>query len=376
MENYNFDNIRPFHDDEVPAVLEKLGADSTFKEIVRKIYPPSETEIYISNFTNIHTVFDFQSVYISRFVNKIIKHTVTDFTFSGLEKLHPAKKYLFISNHRDIILDSAFLNIILFESKYPTTQIAIGSNLLIYPWIKDLVRLNKSFIVQRGLGGKEMLEASRQLSAYIRKTLKNNEYSIWIAQKEGRTKDGNDKTHIGLLKMFNYSGNGNFTEDFRELNIVPVSISYEYEPCDILKTKETYIVRSGETYEKTPADDLKSMAGGVNAPKGKVHFEFCEPIHNELAEIGEIKNMNERFETLAKCIDKRIYAGYKLNEINYIAADLLAKENQYQKFYSPDSRLKFEKYTEKQISNISGDAELIKTVFLEIYANPVKNKIL
>jgi 1-acyl-sn-glycerol-3-phosphate acyltransferase len=375
LENINFDDIRPFHDSEVSAVLEKLAKDNSFIEMVKKIYPHAQAEAYLVNLKSIHSVFDFQSVYISGYVNKIIQKTVTSFTYSGLENLNPRKKYLFISNHRDIILDSAFLNIILFESKFPTTQIAIGSNLLIYPWIMDLVRLNKSFIVKRGLGGKEMLEASQQLSAYIRKTLTNNESSIWIAQKEGRTKDGNDKTHIGLLKMFNYSGSNHFADDFKELNIVPISISYEFEPCDISKTKEIYTVHSGEKYEKTPGDDLKSMAGGVNAPKGRVHFEFCKPIDEELYDTGDIKNVNERFEALTQSIDRRIYKGYKLNEINYIAADLLANDNRYQNLYSAESKQKTEGYFEKRISEIAGEKAEIRKIFLEIYANPVKNKI-
>ncbi len=373
MENINFDDIRPFHDSEVSAVLEKLAKDNTFIEMVKKIYPHAQAEAYLVNLKSIHSVFDFQSVYISGYVNKIIQKTVTSFTYSGLENLNPRKKYLFISNHRDILLDSAFLNIILFESKFPTTQIAIGSNLLIYPWIMDLVRLNKSFIVKRGLGGKEMLEASQQLSAYIRKTLTNNESSIWIAQKEGRTKDGNDKTHIGLLKMFNYSGSNHFADDFKELNIVPISISYEFEPCDISKTKEIYTVHSGEKYEKTPGDDLKSMAGGVNSPKGRVHFEFCEPISEELEEMAEIKNVNERFENLARCIDKRIYKGYKLNEINYIAADLLSNTNTYQKYYTEESKQKIMNYFDKRISEIPGNKAEIQKIFLEIYANPLIN---
>jgi len=375
LENNNFDDIRPYHDSEVASVLEKLAADNSFIEMVKKIYPTLQADAYLVNLKNIHSVFDFQSVYVSGFVNKIIQKTVTNFTYSGLENLNPRKKYLFISNHRDILLDSAFLNIILFESQFPTTQIAIGSNLLIFPWIKDLVRLNKSFIVKRGLGGKEMLEASHQLSEYIRKTLKNNESSIWIAQKEGRTKDGNDKTHIGLLKMFNYSGKSNFVEDFKELNIVPISISYEFEPCDGLKTKETLHVHSGEKYEKTQEDDLKSMAGGVNAPKGRVHFEFCEPIHDELVAMGEIKNVNERFENLAQCIDKRIYKGYKLHEINYIAADILSNTSTYQNQYTDESKQRIMNYFEKRISEIPGGKGEIQKIFLEIYANPLRNII-
>ena len=230
--------------------------------------------------------------------------------------------YLFISNHRDIILDSAILNYIQVAAGMNTTEIAIGNNLLVYDWIEHIVKLNGAFVVKRNLPARELLTASKSLSAYIRKTITEDNVSVWIAQREGRTKNGCDQTQQALLKMLNLSNCADFASGFRELQIVPLSISYEREPCGISKVEEIY-KKEREGYVKTQSDDLKSMAFGLTRPKGRVHFAFGEPIDARLDEIAKCENQQESIQKLAEQIDACIYRNYKLWPYNYLAADML-----------------------------------------------------
>ena len=230
MESFNFENIRSYRDDEVHDKLLEIIEDDGFIYVLKKIYPDERIRHLSKELFRVNSVYDFQKRYISEYVKTLLQLTVTELNVSGLENLEKDKAYIFISNHRDIILDSTLINHSLLNNGFKTSEIAIGNNLLIYKWIESLVRLNKSFIVRRDLKGKEMLTGSQKLSAYIRDTLVNRNTSIWIAQREGRTKDGIDKTDSAILKMFNMSGSSDFTESFCELNIIPVSISYEKEP--------------------------------------------------------------------------------------------------------------------------------------------------
>lgn len=377
METFDFNNIRSFRDEEVNKTLRELIRDEGFIYILRKIFTEERIANINTELNDINSVYDFQSKYISFYVNVLIRLSIKKFTFEGLEKNDKNKSCLFISNHRDIILDSALINEILFRNKYQTSEIAIGNNLLIYKWIKDLARLNKSFIVRRDLIGKEMLQESMKLSAYIRETIVNRNTSVWIAQKEGRTKDGNDYTDTALLKMLNFSGTNNFKNDFTELNIVPVSISYENEPTIESKIAATYSKLKGEKYKKPLEDDMKDMGRGLYNMKGDVNITFGKPLNEELKAFDQIKNKNEKFSKLTNLIDKQIYTNYKLNKANYIAFDILNNSNKCLKEgkYFKEDETKLRVQCKKIVNSMEGDPELLKKIFLSIHANPLINKL-
>jgi hypothetical protein len=303
----------------------------------------------------------------------------TGIKLDGVEKIQKDGAYLYISNHRDIILDSALLCSKLIENDMDTVEIAIGDNLLIFPWIEDLVRVNKSFIVKRGLSARSVLESSQRLSAYIAHTISDKKQSIWIAQREGRAKDSNDKTQESLLKMFNMSGKDTFTENLIKLNICPLSISYEYDPCDFLKAKEFQLRRDNPEFKKQPQDDLVNMETGVMGYKGKVVYEITGSINEELRAIGrEFKAKNEQIAQTALLIDKRIHSSYTIFSNNRIAYDLLNGEERFKHEYTLMEKLDFEYYLSKQIAKIdieSKDENFLRKKLLEMYANPLINKL-
>lgn len=378
MESYNFDNIQSYRDDEIHIKLLEILNDEGFIYILKKIYSDERIAHLSKELYRVNSVYDFQKRYISEYVESLLQLTVTDLKVSGLENLKQNSACLFISNHRDIILDSTLINNVLLKNGHKTSEIAIGNNLLIYKWIETLVRLNKSFIVRRDLKGKEMLEGSKKLSAYIRDTIVNRKTSVWIAQREGRTKDGFDKTDPAILKMFNMSGSGVFTENFNELNIVPVSISYENEPTIESKIAVSYSLKTGEKYSKTLEEDLKDMGRGLYSMKGKVSIVFGTPINEDLKSIEKIQKKNEKYSELAKRIDNEIYKNYQLTNQNYIAFDILTdskkffRENKYTK--AEETKMKI--LCKKTISTIEGEKNILEKIFYGIYANPLINKML
>lgn len=378
MESYNFDNIQSYRDDEIHIKLLEILNDEGFIYILKKIYSDERIAHLSKELYRVNSVYDFQKRYISEYVESLLQLTVTDLKVSGFENLKQNSACLFISNHRDIILDSTLINHVLLKNGHKTSEIAIGNNLLIYKWIETLVRLNKSFIVRRDLKGKEMLEGSKKLSAYIRDTIVNRKTSVWIAQREGRTKDGFDKTDPAILKMFNMSGSGVFTENFNELNIVPVSISYENEPTIESKIAVSYSLKTGEKYSKTLEEDLKDMGRGLYSMKGKVSIVFGTPINEDLKSIEKIQKKNEKYSELAKRIDNEIYKNYQLTNQNYIAFDILTdskkffRENKYTK--AEETKMKI--LCKKTISTIEGEKNILEKIFYGIYANPLINKML
>ena len=377
METFDFNNIRSFRDEEVNNSLRELIRDEGFLYILRKIFTEERIARLGTELNDIKSVYDFQTKYISFYVNVLIRLSVKNFTHAGLENLDKSKSYLFISNHRDIVLDSALINELLYRNEFQTSEIAIGNNLLIYKWIENLVRLNKSFIVRRDLAGKEMLQASMKLSAYIRDTVVNRNTSVWIAQKEGRSKDGNDYTDTALLKMLNFSGSNDFVKDFTELNIVPVSISYENEPTIESKIAATYSKLKGEKYEKSLEDDMKDMGRGLYNMKGDVNITFGKPLNEDIKTFNTIKNKNERFSKLTSLIDNQIYADFKLNKANYIAFDILNNSNKCLKEgkYFKEDETKLKVQCKKIVSSMTGDPDLTEKIFYGIYAKPLINKI-
>ncbi|MBN2164752.1 MAG: 1-acyl-sn-glycerol-3-phosphate acyltransferase [Marinilabiliaceae bacterium] len=373
VKTHDFNSIRPFEDHEIHQVFERLKKEKTFLELISFLYPNYSTDDFLNNLLRISSIKEFQFKVIYPYVKEIIKNTTEGLTSSGFDNLDPSKSYLFISNHRDIVLDSAILNILLLEHKFETTEIAIGDNLLIFPWITDLVKLNRSFIVNRNLSTRQLLESSKRLSSYIRHTLLEKKRSVWIAQREGRSKDGDDRTQISLLKMLNIAGENSFCTNFDELNIVPVSISYELDPCDYLKAHEFQIKRDNSKYQKSQKDDLKHMGTGLKGRKGRVHFSIGKPLSGFDA-INNIDNKNDQYIAVGKMIDDQIHANYKLWPANYIACDYLCNNSIYIDKYTQSDRLRFESYINEHIDRLENpDRQFIYNTILEMYANPVKN---
>ncbi len=369
----DFESIRPYQDHEVPAVFDRLTKEQSFMRLLKFLYPEVPADALIHRLKSIETIHQFQSEIIYPYVKQIMKTTTNGVTISGLDKLDNKKNYLFISNHRDIILDPAILNITLLEYGFDTTEIAIGDNLLIYPWITDLVKLNKTFIVKRNIPVRQMMEASSLLSSYIRNALTERKKNIWIAQREGRSKDGDDRTQISLLKMLNISGQNDISSNFQEMEIVPVSISYEYDPCDYLKAYEFQLKRDMEGYKKTQADDLTHMATGLKGRKGRVHFAFGKPITEELKKLPPSDNKNELYNGVAELIDRQIHDNYRLWPGNYIALDILNKNQACAAFYTDEDKITFMEYIYEHISRIDSDEEFVFNTIMEMYANPVRN---
>lgn len=370
----DFEDIRPYTDEEFPEAVKQLVADEKFQAVIAKLYPqPGIKDAILAKMANMTTIAQLQSEIVYTLLRQIEQKTTNGISYKAMDQFDPTNNYLFISNHRDIILDSAFLNCVMHDNGFKKTEIAIGDNLLIFHWIKILVRLNRSFIVKRNLGLREQLMASKTLSAYIRYAIKEKGESIWLAQREGRAKDGNDQTQPALLKMLNMSNKGSIVEGFRELNIVPMAISYEIEPCGISKVEELLNKRHNPGYTKTQQDDLNSMANGVMAPKGRVQIAFGNPLNIRIDEITQGKKDNEITDTIADYINRRIYFNYKLWPNNYIAADLLLETNKHQNEYSNDEKQCFVAMMEKETASLKFDLAESREMFLKMYANPVIN---
>ncbi len=367
-----FDSIRPYRDNEIHDVFEQLMKEDAFKELLGYLFPHIPIQKFIEQLLGLETVSQFQIDVIYPFIKQLMANTTHGVTCEGLDKLDPKKSYIFISNHRDIVLDSAFLNILLHDNGHDTCEIAIGDNLLIYPWITKLVRLNKSFQVKRNLPVRQMLEASKLLSQYIRYNLTQRNSSVWIAQREGRSKNGDDRTQTSLLKMLNLSGEKDFESNFKELNIVPLSISYEYDPCDYLKANEFLLKRDNPDYKKTQADDLKHMGAGIKGRKGRVHFKAASPIQVELEGLNQL-HKNDQLEQLAEIIDENIHSNYKLWPGNFIASDLFNDSKNYSEYYTKEDENNFHEYIDEHISRLKSDSDFIRHALYEMYANPVKN---
>ena len=371
----NFDDIRPFDDSEVNYYLGLLLNDEVFQHILQYAFGDQakidQIKLLLSN---VYTIKDLQTKFVYQMVEDLILKKSTDgLTSSGLDKLDQNTSYLFISNHRDIILDSALMNYLIVREGMNTTEIAIGNNLLIEKWIEYTVKLNRAFVVRRNLPVRELLMASQKLSEYIRRDITRKNTSVWIAQREGRTKDGNDKTQQSLLKMLNLSNIHEVGEGFKELRIVPLSISYEIEPCGISKVAELY-KKQTEGFEKTQEDDLRSMGEGLVRPKGRVHFGFGEPISSQIDLISKEEPISNQIEKLAEIIDANIYSNFKLWPNNYIAEDILNQTNTNLDQYTSEQFDRFSTMLNEAVETISGDKEVIRTMFLQMYVNPLINK--
>lgn len=377
LDHTEFDAIRPYRDEEVQQIFHELANEPDFLRLIGFLYPELSVKGFLKLLFSLNSISEFQEQIIAPYVKNIVRLSADSLTIGGLDKINREKTYFFISNHRDIILDPAFLNILLIENGFDTTEIAIGDNLLIYPWIRLLVRLNKSFIVNRNVPVRQMFEVSQRLSDYINHTMQVNGHSIWMAQREGRSKDANDRTHLAVLKMLNMSGDGNFIDNMKEINFLPVSISYEYDPCDFLKAREFLLKRDNPEFSKTAEDDLQSMFTGLKGYKGRVHFHVCKPIDSgELSYIRELGDRNQQVAGLAQVIDKHIHLNYMFYPGNYIAYDLLTGENRFSDKYSEVDKDKFKKYLNMQLDKIAereSEYDFLYKSLIEMYSNPLIN---
>ena len=302
-QEFNFDELRPYYDNESDDAMHRMITYDPFFKAMAYLWPEMEKAEIIEKTLSIKSPCEFQTKFMSEAIWKIINSTSTGLTWSGIEQLDKNKSYLYVANHRDILMDSAILQIILDKEQFETSEITFGSNLMQQGFISDFSRMNRMFAVKREGTVKELYDISRQLSSYIRHTIVDKNVSVWIAQRNGRTKDGNDGTQTGLLKMLNLSGNKGFRKNFEELNIVPLTISYEYDPCDYLKVQELYLSSLHSKYVKAPGEDLNSILVGIKQPKGKIHVSFAKPIQHELVEIDKTINDNEKIGRLDFCAD-------------------------------------------------------------------------
>jgi hypothetical protein len=382
---WNFDDIRPYNDSEVPGVISRLLDEPRLYEMMAWIYRDLSEDDVREMLSDIKTVNDFQTTISGPAFKVITQMTTSGLTFTNMNRIEHGQAYLFLSNHRDIVLDSALLNVSLMEKDYPTTQIAIGNNLLANPLIHDLVRLNRNFIVYRDFPPRELLMQSQRLSNYIRKTLVDENTSIWIAHKEGRSKDGDDRTAAGLLKMLSLSSDKNVEQSLKELRIVPMAVSYEYDPCDLFKVNELLAKKQNGVYEKSENEDYKSMMKGITGHKGRVNIAVGPELHEIYKEVAGISNKNEKIKRITERVDERLHAIYRLWPTNYIAYDLLHGERKYKEFYTPIQKITFGNYLRGRTLKLmvarkklghkrEGFMKEVWETFLSMYAMPVQNK--
>ncbi|GHT32297.1 acyltransferase [Bacteroidia bacterium] len=372
-----FDDIRPLVDAEVPEAIEKLIADPAFEKAFRYIKPDLDWEKFKQQLRSFKTVKAFKTNVAYDAVMTVGKSTTFSLTISGRSRLPEGLvPCTFISNHRDIVLDASFLNVMLYDVGYGMTQVAIGDNLLISSWIETLVRLNNSFIVKRGVSGRQQLEVSAELSAYIHHTIKETKESVWMAQREGRAKDSDDKTQNSILKMLNMGGDKDIVSNLMELDIVPVAISYEFDPCDFLKAKEFQQKRDNTDFVKSKRDDLLNMETGILNNKGRVHFTICSPINPQLDKLDRSLDKNELYTRIATIIDHEIYKHYRFYPCNFVAYDLQTNTNRFSGNYGPKDKKQFESYLQGQLDKIvipNKDEPYLRGKILDMYTNPLKN---
>ena len=358
---FDFDDIRPFYDEEIPDIIRSLTEEEKFRHALKFVVP--DVDAFCRQMEECTTKREFQKRLAIPVLNDLARRSTSGVDASGLENLSPSGNYTYMSNHRDIVLDASFLNMMLDAHGFETSEVAIGDNLLVYPWISDLVRVNKSVIVNRNVPRRRMLEVSRRLSNYINFAIKIKHQSLWIAQREGRSKNSEDQTQESVIKMLNLGGGSDMRTNIMGLNIVPVSISYEYDPCDYLKAKEYQMKRDNPDYKKKPQDDLFSMETGISGYKGHIHFHLSPVINGELEKLEDCCEKSDVLHCITHIIDKAIHSNYMIYPGNY----------------SAEEKRHFMDYIQKQLSKIDllqKDEAFLLERLLEMYSNPLKNKLI
>lgn len=381
-QQFDFSDIEPYSDKEFKENMTRLVTEPGFEHAVKYVMPDVDFQEFTKQLCEVPDNETFQREVMLPFLHMLALKTTSGLTIGGLENISKEGSYTFMSNHRDIVLDASFLNYCFLTNGIPTSEVAIGNNLLIMDWITDLVKLNKSFIVKRNLKLVKALEAAHQLSAYIHYAILDKHQSVWIAQREGRAKDSNDRTQEALVKMLALEGGGSTIENLKAINIVPVSISYEYDPNDYLKATEFLLRRLDPDFKKTQHDDLLSMETGLLQPKGHVHFELGKCIDSELESLSPDIEKNELLKRICGLIDCNIHLGYKIYPINYIAYDRLHKTACFEDCYTRAQADDFLEYIEKQLDKVrlhdvsELDREYMREMMFVMYSNPLKNKLM
>ena len=379
MDIHQFDSIRPFLPEELPAVFDRMLQNEQFQQVLAWLYPGVPMAAIGEKMHQCKTNLEFQKAFCYGFLKQLLAK-VSQGLDIDIDNVDIKKRHTFVSNHRDIVLDSALLHVLLFDSGCDTTtEIAIGDNLLKLPWVKDLVRINKSFIVERSLPMRQMLMASKRLSEYMHYVVNQKTDNVWIAQREGRAKNSDDRTQEAILKMMTMGGEGSIKERLMSLHIVPLAISYEYDPCDFLKAREMQLRRDVENWKKGPMDDVVSMQTGIMGYKGHIHYHCAPCIDEWLQSLPDDMPKTDFYAAVAKHIDRDIFLGYRLYPGNYVAIDMLHDTNDYADHYTEADRATFEKYIDGQLAKIQDlpnpDMAFLRERILEMYANPAINQM-
>ncbi len=378
-----YSDICPFSDSEFHEKMEELVKEPGFKHAVTWVLPDIDFEAFCQGLLAIDNKRDFQVNIMYPFLEMLAKKTTNGISDTGIENIDINKSYTMITNHRDIVLDASFMNLSLLRRNYKTTEVAIGNNLLIYPWIEDLVRLNKSIVVKRDVGMRQALEAAEQLSGYIHFALTQKHESVWIAQRQGRAKDSSDGTQESLIKMLGIAGGKDYIDNIMEVNLLPVAISYEFDPNDYLKAREFLLKKKFPDFKKTQRDDLFSMETGLLQNKGRVHFSFTPCINDQLEELRGLEK-TEQVERICKIIDSNIHCHYRIYPCNYIAYDRRFKTDRFKNEYTEADIESFTAYLNGQLEKVkkevdfeitADDREYMLEMMLVMYSNPLCNKL-
>ena len=371
-----FDCIRPFEPEELPEVYDRLLSDSQFQKVLAYLYPGVPLDNIAATMRACKTNLEFQKAFCYPFLQQLVVKQSLGCDMDAYN-INIKNRHTFVSNHRDIVLDSAFLDKLLIDVGFDTTcEIAIGDNLLTLPWVKDLVRVNKSFTVERALHSVEMLKASKRMSEYIHFAINVKNENVWIAQRQGRAKNSNDLTQPAILKMMAMGGEGTIIERLTQLHIVPLSISYEYDPCDYLKAREYQLRRDVPFWKKTAEDDIESMMTGIKGFKGHIHYECAPCIDDWLQTVDQEQQKNKLFDEIATHIDTEIHRCYRMYPCNYIALDMIQDTKMYTDHYTEANRKEFEDYVLGQLDKIdieNKDERYLRACLLSQYAYPAKN---
>ena len=380
INNDPYADIRPYDDHQFHEKIAELVKEPGFEHAVRYVMPDVNYDEFVERLLTVKSQMDFQRKIMGPFLELLVSKTTRGLSVSGLDNYDPTVPYTFITNHRDIVLDASFLNLCFIRENLPLTQVAIGNNLLIFDWITDLVKLNRSFIVKRDTGVRQALEAAKQLSGYIHHVILDMKESLWIAQREGRAKDSNDRTQESVVKMLSLAGGGDSKSNLLALNIMPVSISYEYDPNDYLKVREFLLKRRDPDFKKSQRDDLFSMETGLLRQKGRVHFHLGKCINADL----EAHPSTDRGEVVRKAcdiIDRSIHCGYRIFPCNYIAYDEDSGSDRYASHYTASDVEAFDAYIDAQLAkvdvpDITDDEKVfMRRMMLTMYAKPLKNQL-
>ncbi|MCQ2279330.1 MAG: acyltransferase [Bacteroidales bacterium] len=368
----NFDAIRPYNDAEIPAAVQRIVDNPSFGVISAYLFPGRPMEEFRKLCLTAKTIDEFQTIVMWPVMQSIIEHTTDGITEVGFDTYNDQRKGIFVCNHRDILLDAALADFFLYKHDKQRPEITFGSNLMKGEMVIDIGKCNRMFRINRGGNMRDFYKNSLEVSAYMRHVVTEKKRSVWIAQRNGRTKNGDDKTEMAELKMFSLSSDKPFVENLGEINITPIAISYEFEPCDFLKVQELYVSKY-QRYEKGPDEDLQSILKGITQKKGRINIVVTPTITQQELEFCDHFEKNKKYQKLAEIIDRRIYENYKLWPNNYIAYDILYQSCKYENEYSEEQKKTFVNYMDNGLSKLTGEIDEFREIFLNIYANPIIN---